>query len=141
MLSKRNQNWLPSLFNDFFDNELTSRASGNTPAINITESDKNYLAQLAVPGLTKEDINIHLDANNDLVITVEKKEEKKEEDEKKRYLRREFCYQKFNQTFLLPDDVDHEKINAKVDNGVLTIELPKKSEEAIAQLERKINIE
>lgn len=84
--------------------------------------------------MTKEDFNVHIDEENNLVISMEKKTENKEEsnkDEKKegRYLRREFSYSKFQQTMILPDDVDKEKISAQVENGVLNINLPKFTEQ------------
>ena len=77
--------------------------------------------------MTKDDFNIHLDENGDLVINMEKKNE--EEDKKgKKYLRREFAYTKYEQTLVLPDDVDKTKIAAEVKHGVLNIELPKVAE-------------
>lgn len=84
--------------------------------------------------MTKEDFNVHIDEENNLVISMEKKTESKEEgnkDEKRegRYLRREFSYSKFQQTMILPDDVDKEKISAQVENGVLNINLPKFTEQ------------
>ena len=55
-----NQNWLPSIFNDFFDNNWMEKANATAPAINVVESDKDYKVEVAVPGMTKEDFNIHL---------------------------------------------------------------------------------
>ena len=55
-----NQNWLPSIFNDFFDNEWLTRANATAPAINVIESDKDYKVEVAAPGMTKEDFNIHM---------------------------------------------------------------------------------
>ena len=52
-----NQNWLPSIFNDFFDNEWLTRANATAPAINVIESDKDYKVEVAAPGMTKEDFN------------------------------------------------------------------------------------
>ena len=75
--------------------------------------------------MTKEDFNVRIDEDNNLVISMEKKTENKEEKKEGRYLRREFSYSKFQQTLILPDDVDKDKIDAKVNDGVLTIELPK----------------
>ena len=124
-----NQNWLPSIFNDFFDNEWLTRANATAPAINVIESDKDYKVEVAAPGMTKEDFNIHIDDEGNLVIAMEKKNEKKDE-KKGRYLRREFSYTKFQQAMILPDDVDRNKISAKVENGVLEVELPKVPEEA-----------
>ena len=70
-----NQNWLPSIFNDFFDNEWLTRANATAPAINVIESDKDYKVEVAAPGMTKEDFNIHISENNELVISMEKKNE------------------------------------------------------------------
>ena len=143
MPTKRNYNqeWLPSIFNDFFDNDWMAKASATAPAINVIESDKDYKVEVAAPGMTKEDFNIHLSEDNELVITMEKKNEKKEEDkENKKYLRREFSYSKFQQSLVLPDDVEKDKIGAAVNNGVLTIDLPKRQPEEKAKVNRSIEI-
>ena len=80
-------------------------------------------------------------ADNELVITMEKKNESKEtEKDNKKYLRREFSYSKFQQAFVLPEDVEKEKINATVNDGVLTIELPKRTPEEKAKVNRVIEI-
>ena len=134
-----NQNWLPSIFNDFFDNNWMEKANATAPAINVVESDKDYKVEVAVPGMTKEDFNIHLGDEIELVISMEKKVEN-EDKENKKYLRREFSYTKFQQSLYLPDNVDKEKITANVANGVLTIELPKYSQEEKAKINRVIEI-
>ena len=128
-LVRRNQNWLPSIFNDFFDNDWMEKANATEPAINVVEHENDYTVEVAAPGMTKEDFNIHIDDEGNLVIAMEKKNEKKDE-KKGRYLRREFSYTKFQQAMILPDDVDRNKISAKVENGVLEVELPKVPEEA-----------
>ncbi len=141
--SRRNysQEWLPSIFNDFFDNDWMVKANATAPAINVIESDKDYKVEVAAPGMTKEDFNIHLSEDNELVISMEKKTENKEEDkENKKYLRREFSYTKFQQALVLPDDVEKDKINANVNNGVLTIELPKRTPEEKARINKVIEI-
>ena len=143
MPTKRNYNqeWLPSIFNDFFDNDWMAKANATAPAINVIESDKDYKVEVAAPGMTKEDFDIHLSEDNELVITMEKKNEKKEEDkENKKYLRREFSYSKFQQSLVLPDDVEKDKIGAAVNNGVLTIDLPKRQPEEKAKVNRSIEI-
>ena len=137
---RKNQNWLPGIFNDFLDNEWMARANATAPAINVIESEKNYKVELAAPGMMKEDFNIRIDEDNNLVISMEKKSEKKEERKEDRYLRREFSYTKFQQTMILPDNVDKEKISAQVEHGVLTIELPKLSEEEVKKSERLIKV-
>ena len=135
-----NQNWIPSIFNDFFDNDWMVKANATAPAINVIESDKDYKV-VAAPGMTKEDFNIHLSEDNELVISMEKKNETKEEDKgNKKYLRREFSYSKFQQALILPDDVEKDKINANVTDGVLTIELPKRTPEEKAKINRVIEI-
>ena len=128
-LVKRNQNWLPSIFNDFFDNTWMERTNATAPAINVIENDNNYCVEVAAPGMTKDDFNIQIDDDDNLVITMEKKDEKKEGQKNGRYLRREFSYSKFQQAMILPDDVDRTKISAKVNNGVLEVEVPKQPED------------
>lgn len=117
--------WLPEIFNDFFDNSWMERTSYTAPAINVIENDKEYEVELAAPGLTKEDFKVHVDEENNLHIEMEKKSENKADKHHGRYLRREFSYEKFQQTLLLPDDVDAEKIEAHVEHGVLNVHLPK----------------
>ena len=135
-----NQNWTPSIFNDFFDNEWIVKPNFSTPAINVIENEKDYKVEVAAPGMNKEDFNIHLNENQELVITVEKNTQNEQKEEKK-YLRREFSYTKFQQAFQLPDNVDKEKIGAKVENGVLEITLPKLAPEDKARINRIIEIQ
>lgn len=123
-LARRNS-WMPDVFNDFFDTDFMPRANATAPAINVKETEKEYTVEVAAPGMKKEDFNINLDDDGNLVIKMEKKDEKKDENKKEHYLRREFAYSKFEQTLLLPDDVDKEKIGARVNDGVLTVSLPK----------------
>ena len=85
--------------------------------------------EMAAPGMTKDDFKVNVDENNNLTICMEKKEEKKEEKKDKKYLRREFSYSKFQQTILLPENVEKDKISAKVEHGILSIEIPKVKEE------------
>ena len=138
---RRNQNWLPSIFNDFFDNDWMEIANATAPAINVLENEKEYKVELAAPGMTKEDFDVHIDEENNLVISMEKKNEKKEDEKNGRYLRREFSYSKFQQTMILPEDVDKEKISATVNNGVLDIELPKLVKEELPKQKRVIEIQ
>jgi HSP20 family protein len=128
LLAKRNQNynqnWLPSLFNDLVNDDLFfGRNSGNVPAMNVVENEKNYELEFAVPGLKKEDLQLQIDADGIMSISMTHKENK--EDKKPNYIRREFAYREFNQSYILPEDADREKITAKVENGVLSINVPK----------------
>jgi HSP20 family protein len=135
----RTNNWIPAVFNDFFDTDFMPRANCTAPAINVKETDKAYVVELAAPGMKKEDFDVHVNDEGNLIIKMERKNENKEEDKSARYLRREFSYSKFEQTLLLPDDVKREDIKAHVENGVLTVELPKQVEEKV-KLSRKIEI-
>ncbi len=138
-MMRRNAAWLPSVFNDLFDTDFMPKANATAPAINVKESDKGYTVELAAPGMTKEDFNVHINDEGNLIIKMEKKQENKEEDKSARYLRREFSYTKFEQTLILPDDVKKEDIAARVENGVLTVELPKLVEEKV-KVSRQIEI-
>ena len=133
-------NWMPEVFNDFFDTDFMTRTKATAPAINVKETEKDYTVEVAAPGMTKDDFNVHIDEDNNLVISMEKKTENKEEKKDGRYLRREFSYSKFQQTMILPDNVDKEKIAASVEHGVLNIELPKLSEEEVKKPNRQIEI-
>ena len=135
----RNSAWLPTVFNDIFDNTFVPKANCTAPAINVKENDKAYTVELAAPGMKKEDFNVHINDEGNLIIKMEQKQENKEEDKNTRYLRREFSYTKFEQTLILPDDVDKNKISAKVEHGVLTVELPKEVETK-AKVARQIAI-
>lgn len=138
---KRNQEWLPSFFNDFFDNNWMMKANSTAPAINVIENEKGYKVELAAPGMVKDDFKITLNPDNELVIEMEKKSETKEEDkEKKKYLRREFSYSKFQQAILLPDNVEKDKISAKMENGILSIEIPKTGEKSVEQAAKAIEV-
>ena len=137
--TRRSQNWLPGIFNDFFGNEWMEKST--SPAINIIENDKEYKVELAAPGLTKEDFNVRVTEENQLVITMEKKQEQKDEQQDGRYLRREFSYSKYQQTLLLPDNVEQDKITASVQHGVLNILIPKVAPEVEKPQERSIEIQ
>jgi HSP20 family protein len=115
------------------------RVNSTAPAINVKESDKAYTVELAAPGMKKEDFNVHINDEGNLVVKMESKQEHKDEDKSTRYLRREFSYSKYEQTLILPDDVKKDAISARVENGVLTVELPKIVEEKV-KVSRQIEI-
>ncbi len=135
----RSNSWIPSVFGDLFDTDFVPKSNYTAPAINVKESDKAYTVELAAPGMKKEDFNVHINDEGNLIIKMESKQEHKEEDKNTRYLRREFSYSKYEQTLILPDDVKKDDIKAHVDNGVLTVELPKVVEEKV-KLSRQIEI-
>ena len=123
-----------------FLRERMDRKSQQRFAINIIESDTDYKVELAAPGMTKDDFSVKIDADNQLVVSMEKKEEHKDEDKKGRYLRREFSYSRFQQVMILPENVEKDKIDAKGQNGVLTIDIPKKQEAVEAKKVKEIAV-
>lgn len=121
-----------SLFDDFFNTEFGNWRHNNfsatnttLPAVNIKEDNDGFSVEMAAPGMEKADFKINLE-NNVLTISSEKQEEQKEEQDK--YTRREFAYRAFQRSFTLPDSADSEKIEAKYENGVLHVNIPKKEE-------------
>jgi HSP20 family protein len=127
---------LGDLFMEQWPELYTKRNS--SPQINVIETDKKFKIEIAAPGMTKDDMRVELNNDNQLVVCLEKEVEKdangKEccgdedcaKDEKHHYLRREFCYTSFRQIFNLPESVDKDKITAKMSHGVLKIKLPKR---------------
>lgn len=123
---------MPTVFNDFFkpwnewfDNNGLLGNTFNIPAVNITETKNEYLVFLAAPGLKKDDFTIDVDGNL-LTISSEKEETKEEKD--KKFNRREYSYSSFSRSFTLPEEVNKEKIEARYEDGVLKISLPRKDE-------------
>ena len=132
--------WLPTVFNDLFDADYMPKANATAPAINVKETDKAYIVELAAPGMKKEDFDVNINPEGNLTIKMERKQEANEEDKKARYLRREFSYTKFEQTLILPEDVHKDKISARVNDGVLTVELPKIQKEEV-KVARQITVD
>lgn len=139
------QNWFPTLFNDFFDNDFwmtNTKKNVTAPAVNVIDEEKDYKVEVAAPGMTKEDFQIKLDNDNNLIIALEKKTQTEDHDKKNhKYLRREFSYSKFQQAFTLPEDVEKDKITAKMNDGVLTIDIPKKEPAPVIDTSRMIDIQ
>lgn len=144
MLAKRNENYLPSFFDRFWNNELmdwghSNYSSTNTslPAVNVKETDDDFVLEVAAPGMKKGDFKVNFN-NNVLTISSEWESEKNEKDEK--YTRREFSYKSFQRAFTVPENaVIGDKISAKYSNGILVVTLPKR-EEVKPQPAREIKI-
>jgi HSP20 family protein len=128
---------MPSLMTDWFvprsilspeffdmDSSLLPFQSGvNLPSVNIQETPKEFKLELAAPGLERKDFKIEVE-NHTLTISAEKMEEKKEE--KIDYSRKEFSFTSFCRSFTLPEEVKEGNIDAKYENGILYLLIPKK---------------
>ncbi len=141
ILTRRNDNanWMSNWFDDFFYGEWLPKVKSTTPAINVKETEKSYEMEIASPGMKKEFCKVNLNEDGNLVIHLENTLEKKEENKKEHYLRQEFSYSNFSQSYLLPKDVDKDAISAQVEDGILRINMPK-IEKDVAKIERIINI-
>ncbi|MBC8047865.1 MAG: Hsp20/alpha crystallin family protein [Fimbriimonadaceae bacterium] len=135
---------VPTLFNvfeDFFNSNFPEKFMEDRgtfiPSVNVTESEKNYKIEFAVPGFTKQDFNV--DIEKDYITVSGKKEDSKETTEGK-YTRKEFSSGSFKRTFSIPENTDSEKIDAVYENGILNLILPKKEtkiENSIKKIEVK----
>ena len=115
-------NW----FDDsLFDTEWMPRVNGTAPAVNVKETAEDYTMEVAVPGLKKEWVRMNIDADGYMNVAIENKMEHKDSDKHTHYLRREFAYSNYEQSYALPEDVDRDKISAQVKDGVLEIVMPK----------------
>ena len=141
MLPVMNSNsWFPTVFDDFFNSDWMQKMKPTAPAVNVKEAASAYTMELAVPGIKKEFCRVNINADGNLDIAIENKLEHKEENKKEHFLRREFSYSNYQQTYVLPDDIVKDNISAKVDNGVLTITMPKVTQEEVKKIQRQIDI-
>ena len=129
---------LNSVFNELFNEfpVLADVAGANFPPANIVETEEAYHVELNVPGRNKEDFKVNTD-NGQLTISYEKKEETKQEGVKS--IRKEFSFQSFKRSFNLDEKIDAANIQAKYENGLLKLFLPKKPE--VKQASRQITIQ
>jgi len=134
---------MPSVFDDFFkpwnewfDSGLSARVM-NIPAVNITEQKDDYQVSLAAPGLKKDDFKIDVDGN---MLTISSEKEEKKEEKEERYTRKEYSYSSFQRCFTLPDEVNKEKIEARYEDGLLKLVLPKKEEAKKSAISKHIAV-
>ena len=106
----------------------------------MKEDEKAYTMDVAAPGIKKEFCRVNINEDGNLHIAIENKFEHKEGDKKQRYLRREFSYSNYEQVYTLPDDVEKDKVSAKVENGILTVVLPKITKKEEPKIAKAIEI-
>ena len=137
LITRRKQDFMPTLFNELMNwNDTTY----STPRMNIMETKDNYKLELCIPGLTKEDVKLSIDAEGNLVFEMVKETKNEKKNEEMRYLRHEFSVEHFRQTVMLPEDIHKEQISAKVENGILDIVIPKVTVEEKKQAIQTIEI-
>lgn len=120
------------LMEDFFSNSLIdgrqrnySATNTTVPMVNVKEDDDMFTIEMAAPGMKKEDFKVDLHNN---VLTISSESEQENEQEEDKYTRREYAYHSFQRSFTLPPSADGEKIEAKYEDGVLKLSIPKKEE-------------
>jgi HSP20 family protein len=133
---------LPSLLEDFFnrdwaDSTLANRNySATLPAVNVRETNDNFIIDVAAPGMKRDEFKVELD-NNVLTISSQHEEKDERQDETRNYTRREFNYQSFQRSFTLPENkVEGEEISARYVDGILNITLPKKDEAKVKPIKQ-----
>jgi HSP20 family protein len=130
-LVRYNQDLLPafsSMFDNIFGRDLMEpfmRPDATVPAVNIKETEKEFLVEVAAPGMKKEDFHIEIE-NHRLKISSKKEQTKEEKDEEGKYTRREFRFMSFQRAFELPENIDADKIKAIYKDGILVLNVPKK---------------
>jgi HSP20 family protein len=117
--------YMPNFFDDDFFPVLPNRSS-SMPSVNIREDEKNFVLELAVPGIDKN--NLKIDINED-VLTISSESKNETEENKDGYKRKEFSYSSFCRSFYIPENVDREKIEASYKDGILSVGLPKQEVE------------
>jgi len=127
--------YMPNFFDEDFFPVFNSKTT-STPAVNIREDEKNYVLDLAIPGIDKKELKI--DVNED-VLTISSEQKNESEENGNGYKRKEFSYSAFSRSFYIPENVNKDKIEANYKDGVLTLSLPKQDEEK-SKLTRKIEV-
>lgn len=136
---RKNLHWLPSLLGEFIGNDY--KQPDRAP-VNIIDTEKSFIVEIAAPGMKKENVEIDLTNDNQLKIKIEKKSCQQDPavEGQNQYLRKEFCCFNFEQTLILPDNIDKDAISAKQEDGIIKIDIPKKTPDDDALLHRKIEI-
>ncbi len=144
-IQNRNQNWLPSIFDEFFFGDKLQSNFAAVPMTNIIENDKQFQIQVQASGFAKEEASISLSGDRIEISLLHKEENNKDNTPSKdsngeRYIRHEFISRNYKQSYVIPEDVDREKITASLENGILNVTLPKLELKQEENLVRQISI-
>ena len=126
---------LNSIFDSILGNDCSFKTSSSYPKANIIENKDNYLIELDVPGISKEQISL---AYKDRVLTISGERQNEKKVERDNYVSREINYGKFSRSFTLPEGVDSQKIDAQVKDGVLEVIVQKPEKQKLKEIEIKV---
>jgi HSP20 family protein len=118
----------------FFESPLSPLDTGDRqriPAVDVSETENNYLLEAELPGFDEKSIQVHVDGGK---LTIESKNEEETKEESRNYLIRERRRVKFTRSFQLPENADTEQVNARFKNGILSLEIKKRAEAAKRRL-------
>ena len=139
----REDDKMPSVFNNAFspwnewlDNEFSFKKLMRIPSVNISQQKDKYEVSFAIPGFRNKDIKIDVEGN---MLTVHSEKEENVDEKGKKYARKEYAYSSFSRSFTLPEDVIQDKAEAKYDDGILTVSLPRKDKPAGSKT-KQINV-
>lgn len=139
LVRRQTSNFLPSFLDEMFTNDslyTPDFQSRQLPAVNIRETDQGFVLEVAVPGLKKEALAVEVE--KDLLSIAS--EVSKSEETTTSYTRKEYSYEGFRRTFSIPESVETKKIEAQYNEGVLTVNLPKKKEVMVEETKKSIRI-
>jgi len=122
------------IMDEFFSDAVATRQNRFSPSIDISETDNQYIIDVEIPGIKKDDIDLNIE-NNTLTISGERKFEKKEDN--KQYHRVESHYGSFSRSFTLPENVKTDSISASYNNGILNITVDKSEQQMKKQIKIK----
>ena len=130
---------LDHFFRGFFNNDWVNETRWIAPSMNVKENNTEYELELAAPGMTREDFEVSVNHDGNLVVKLEHKDKQEEENKAAHYLRRDFSYSSYRKVLSLPDDVDKDGIEAKVEDGVLHVRMPRTAEAQRQQRRIEVN--
>ena len=138
-IRRRSRGYFPSVNNvwrifDHMMEDFTDDNDTRSMSSDIVENENEYLITAELPGMEKKDVNIGIEKNN---LIIEAKVEEEKEEKEKNWIRRERYQGSYHRSFILDDACDRENIKAKMDNGVLTISIPKAAPVAARKIEVK----
>ena len=127
----------PSHWHQLFDDkQWSSQWVSKVPAVNILENDQAFGLELAAPGLKKEDFQISIDEGQ---LTIKAEQERKTASKLEHLTRKEFNYESFSRSFIIPEMVDLDQIEANYQDGVLRVVLPKKAAKSAVATQIKVD--